>query len=245
MSTRVTALLMIAAAVLANAAFTGLERVFDYPDILERPPARVLALFAGNQGPVVTWFLLLALSAALLAPIALGVGRLSASVATRASVVVGCAAATVQIVGLLRWPLLVPGWAATANGGDPLAAVGAVDAFATTSTVLGTLIGETGGYLLTAAWTALVLMALGSTFAGRAFVALGGAAAILILAGVLAPLGVPLVDQANFVGYVLWSLWLVYFAVALLLRGRRRSPNDLPQAATPGGTPPAASASRS
>jgi hypothetical protein len=81
MSARVTALLLIAAAVLANVAFTGLTTVFDHPDILTRPPADVLALFASNQGAVITWFLLLALSAALLAPIAFGVGRLGPSTA--------------------------------------------------------------------------------------------------------------------------------------------------------------------
>lgn len=51
--------------------------------------------------------------------------------------------------------------------------------------VLGTIVGETAGYLLTAAWTTLV------------------------------PVGVPGVDAANFVGYVLWSLWLIAFAVAI------------------------------
>ena len=41
---------------------------------------------------------------------------------------------------------------------------------------------------------------------------------MLILAGVLSPLDLPLVDTANFVGYVLWSVWLVVFAVVLLVR---------------------------
>ena len=81
----------------------------------------------------------------------------------RLAVPVGVAAATVQVVGLLRWPLLVPGWAAENS----------VDAFATANRLLGTLVGETFGYLLTALWTGLVLGALGARFAGRAFVALG------------------------------------------------------------------------
>jgi hypothetical protein len=37
---------------------------------------------------------------------------------------------------------------------------------------------------------------------------------------VLSPLNLPVIDQANFFGYVLWSAWLVAFAV-LLLRPRR------------------------
>ena len=62
------------------------------------------------------------------------------------------------------------------------------------------------------------LAALGRRFAGWWFIALGGVSAVLILAGVLSPLNVPAIDRANFVGYVLWSAWLVAFAVLLLRR---------------------------
>jgi len=88
--------------------------------------------------------------------------------------------------------------------------------------VLGNLVGETFGYLLTAAWTGLVLVALGAAFAGRLFVVLGGVAAVLILSGVFSPLELPVVDLANFVGYVLWSVWLLIFAAVLVRRGVRR-----------------------
>ena len=66
----------------------------------------------------------------------------------------------------------------------------------------------------------LVLVALGRTFAGLWFVVLGGVPAGLIAAGVGSPLGVPGVDFANFLGYVLWSVWLLAFAGLLLLRRR-------------------------
>jgi hypothetical protein len=128
----------------------------------------------------------------------------------------GVAAAAVQVVGLLRWPLLVPGWAATAAGDDPVAAAAAVQTFDTANRVLGTTVGETGGYLLAAAWTALVLAALGTAIAGRVFRAVGAVSAALILLGVASPLGLPLVDLLNFAGYVLWSGWLVVFGVVLL-----------------------------
>jgi hypothetical protein len=41
---------------------------------------------------------------------------------------------------------------------------------------------------------------------------------VLILGGVLSPLNIPALDTANFVGYVLWSVWLVAFAVLLVRR---------------------------
>jgi hypothetical protein len=47
----------------------------------------------------------------------------------------------------------------------------------------------------------------------RWFVWLGVAAAGLVLSGVLIPLHVPGTDATNFVGYVLWSVWLLAFAV--------------------------------
>jgi hypothetical protein len=223
MTPRRTAAFMITAAVLLNVAFTGLAAVFNYPDVLKQPADDVLASFRDSQGAVTAWFLALALGAALLAPVAVGVGRLSASRSMRWAVPAGIAAAVVQVAGLLRWPLLVPGWAATAAGSDPDAAADARAAFSTANRVLGNLIGETGGYLLTAAWTALVLTALGTSYAGRWFVALGSVSAVLVLAGVLSPLDLAFVDTANFAGYVLWSLWLLAFAVILILRHRRRS----------------------
>ena len=77
------------------------------------------------------------------------------------AVPVGIAAAAVQVIGLARWPLLVPGFAADASSSDPTVAAGARDTFLLAHRVLGTVVGETFGYLLTAAWTLLVLVALG------------------------------------------------------------------------------------
>jgi uncharacterized protein DUF4386 len=211
MNRKRTAVLLILAAVLANLAFTALGSIFDYPDVLDEPAGDVLASFRAHEGAVSAWFGVLALSAALLAPIAVGVGRLSARREMRWAVRVGVAAAVVQVIGLLRWPILVPGYASSGNR----------DAFETAGDVLGTAIGETGGYLLTAVWTLLVVVALGRSFAGRWFSALGLASAALVFAGVLSPLDLPVVDTANFLGYVLYSLWLIAFGIALLARAPR------------------------
>ena len=220
MNRKLTAVLLIAAAVLATAAFTILGTVFNYPDVLKEPVDDILAAFRASQTAVVAWFTVLALSAALLAPIAVGVGRLSAHRAMRVAVPVGIAAAVVQVIGLSRWPLLVPKLAADATSSDPQTAAAARDSFALAHRILGNLIGETFGYLLTAAWTVLVLVALGRSIAGRWFTALGVVSAVLVLAGVLSPLNLPVIDMANFVGYVLWSVWAVVFGILLLRRPR-------------------------
>lgn len=218
MSRKQTAVLLITAAVLTNAAFTVLGSVFGYPDILKEPVADILADFREHQAQVSFWFAVMAVSAALFAPIAVGVGRLSTDRAMRIAVPVGLAAAVVQVIGLSRWPLLVPRFAADAASTDPVTAARGRESFEIAHVILGNVVGETLGYLFTAAWTLLVLVALHRTLAGRWFTALGGASAVLILAGVLSPLDLPVVDTANFAGYVLWSVWLVAFGVLLWRR---------------------------
>jgi hypothetical protein len=208
--------------VLTNVAFTALGSIFNDPDILKEPTDDILAAFRGSQGAVIVWFTVMAVAAALFAPIAIGVGRLSTNPVMRVAVVAGIAAAVVQTAGLSRWPVLVPGYAADASSADPTIAAAARESFDFAHRILGNLIGETFGYLLTAAWTMLVLAAVGRTIAGRWFTVLGGSA-VLILAGVLSPLNLPGIDIANFAGYVLWSIWLIAFALVLV-----RSPKSAP-----------------
>jgi len=218
MNRKLTAALLVAAATLTNVAFTALGTVFNYPDVLKEPVDDVLTAFRGSQGVVSGWFTLMALAAALLAPIAIGVGRLSTHPAMRIAVPVGIGAAAVQVIGLLRWPLLVPGYAAGAASADPATATAARESFLTANQILGNIVGETSGYILTAGWTLLVLVALRGAFAGGWFTALGSVSALLVVAGVLSPLNLPVIDLANFAGYILWSAWLVAFAVLLFRR---------------------------
>ncbi len=230
MNRKLTASLMILAALLANVAFTALGSIFNYPDVLDEPAGRVLASFRAHEGAVSVWFVVLALSAGLLAPVAIGVGRLSSDRAMRIAVRVGIAAAVVQVIGLMRWPILVPGYASDAASANASVAADGRDAFTTASDILGTAIGETIGYLLTATWTVLVIVALGRRFTGRWFPILGGVAAALVLVGVISPLDLPVVDTANFFGYVLWSIWLVAFAVVILVHERRSAAAPSPLA---------------
>lgn len=209
---RLTALLLFAGAVLANVAFVGLGAVFDYPDILQEPSQTILREFTARQSVIVRWFLILALGAGLMAPIAVLVSRLVKSPLSPLVLWTGIAAAIVQVVGLLRWPLLVPS----------LAARGDTNAFELVHRILGTAIGETLGYALTGLWTILVVRMLGRSLAGPWFSWFGIVSAVLIFLGVLVPIGLPAVDVANFVGYVLWSVWLVVFAVLLWPRSARR-----------------------
>ena len=128
----------------------------------------------------------------------------------RYSRIIGVAAAVVQVVGLSRWVLLIPGVSADAL--DPATAAAAVDRFTGLHFWLGTIVGETVGYALTATFTVLVVRAVAAPTWVRI---LGYASAGLIATGVIIPLGVGVASLTNFAGYVLWCLWLIVMAVVL------------------------------
>ncbi|MFC0039910.1 DUF4386 family protein [Actinomadura rayongensis] len=198
----------------ANAAFAGLGSVFDYPGVLAEPAGTILDRFAANPHVIGGWFLLLAFGAGLLVPAAVLLGRrLPPGTATTLAVHTGVLAGLVQVLGLLRWPFAVPALA-DAHAADP-ATTEAV--FTVLHHYLGTAVGETLGYLLTASWTLLVLRAMPG--APRWFAGLAALSALAVAAGIVVPLDVPGADAANFLGYVAWSAWMIALAV-LVVRDR-------------------------
>ena len=169
-----------------------------------------------------TWFLVLTVSAALLAPAGIWLGRIAAGTLGKWIAGVGIAAATVQVVGLQRWLTLVPGTSEDAL--DPAKQAAAEDSFQLWHTLLGKAIGETLGYALTATFTVLIVIALRRSVLPRWLALTGYGAAGLIATGVL----IPIVDAAsltNFAGYVTWCAWLLAVPVVLF-----RVPANRPEA---------------
>jgi hypothetical protein len=119
----------------------------------------------------------------------------------------------VQAIGLSRWLLFVPGISDDVL--DPARTAAAHERFELLHTWLGTVLGETIGYALTAAFTVLVSATVVRALAPRWMVWLGYASAALIATGVLVPLGVHLATLTNFAGYVGWCLWLLALSVSL------------------------------
>lgn len=218
---RLAAAAMTAAALLAIAGFTALGSVFDYPQILKSPVADILASYRENQGAVTGWFLVLVISAALLAPVGVLLGRIAGGSIGRWIAGVGVAAATVQVIGLSRWVLFVPGISRDAT--VPAHTADAHRTFELLHTWLGEVLGETTGYALTATFTVLVAIAVTRIIAPRWMTFAGYGSAALIGTGVVIPLGVGAASITNFVGYVAWCLWLIAMAVTLW-----RSPADAP-----------------
>jgi hypothetical protein len=200
---------------LAIAGFTVLGIVFEYPQILEEPTSEVLALFRANQTAVTTWFLVLVVSAALMAPAGLGLGRLTGGRLGRWIAVVGVGAAAVQVIGLQRWVTLVPDIARDAL--DPATRDDAEARFELWHVLLGKVVGETIGYALTAVFTLLIVRALRRTVLPRWAAAIGYAAAGLIATGIAVPL-VSAASLTNFAGYVVWCAWLLLVSWLLVRR---------------------------
>ncbi len=216
------------ASLLAIAGFTVLGSVFSYPQILEEPTAVILQTFREHQGTAVTWFLVLGLSAALLAPAGILLGRMAGGRVGRWIAGTGIAAAVVvQAVGLSRWALFVPGLSGDAT--DPARRPEAERTFELLHTWLGQALGETVGYALTATFTVLVAYAVTTRVAPRWMTWARYAAAALIATGVVVPLGVAAASLTNVSGYVIWCLWLVAMGVALW-----RTPDHAPEPALAG-----------
>jgi hypothetical protein len=218
---RLAATTLITASALAIAGFTALGSVFEYPQILEEPTSDILALYREHQGAVVGWFLVLVISAAMLAPAGLLLGRLTGGTLGRWIAATGVAAATVQVIGLQRWVTLVPGISDDAL--DPARRAAAEDRFELLHTLLGKVVGETIGYALTAVFTVLVVIALSRTILPVWLAWTGYASAALIATGIVIPV-LGAASLTNFAGYVLWCLWLL--GVGFLL-ARVRDPNSL------------------
>jgi hypothetical protein len=231
---RLVASAMVGAALLATAGFSWLGAVFDYPAVLDEPTADLLAAYRQDQAAVTVGFALLFVAAALLAPIGLLLGRVAA---TRRGAIgaLGVAAAAVQVIGLSRWLLLVPGISRDAL--DPARTADAHHRFTLAHSWLGHAVGETLGYALTAAFTIVAVGAL--TGLARWVRGLGAVAAVLVATGVLVPLGVDAAELTNFAGYLLWTAWLVAVAVALVRRGAvGASPRTVTTAAVSAAAPP-------
>jgi hypothetical protein len=140
-------------------------------------------------------------------------------------VVVGILAASVQLLGLLRWVYLVP-WLARAHEGaaSPEERRTIEITFEAFHRFLGVGVGEHLGYLFTGAWAALMGVAIALSAAGEVPAWLGW---------VGVPIGLGLIlGSAEFLGaneergwkpagdavpilYIAWSAWLVALGIAI------------------------------
>jgi hypothetical protein len=225
----VAGLLLIAVSIAFNSAFALLAARFDYPDILRKPTADVLANFRAGGTPLVLLWWAFALIALMMVPLVVllssAISDADASLVAVATAV-GVLAAVVQFLGLIRWPFLVPYLARTdADPDSSPARREAIDiVFQSFHRYLGVAVGEHLGYLLTGAWTTLAGIALTQTTAAPSWIgALGIAIGPMLMlcslefVGRHEPGGWKLAEHLTPITYIAWSLWLIATGVTLLV----------------------------
>ena len=226
-ATVVTGLSLIGLPIAFNVLFAMLAARFDYPDILRRPTDEVFAKFRdGGTSLLMLWWLF-ALTAVALVPLVVLVSSQLAGagwILLTTTTVVGVLAGLVQFLGIIRWPLLVPYLARTGLDGDPAERAAARVTFQAFNRYLGVAVGEHLGYLFTGIWTLLVGFAAWDTSVLAPWLAIIGIVVGAVLAicslefiGPNEENGWKLAAQLTPIAYVVWSLWLVAFGVALLL----------------------------
>ena len=219
--TTLVGILLIALPVAFNVAFAALARAFDYPDILRRPTGEILERFRAGGSRLVTLWWAFATTALAFAPAAVLVSAVLDGNTTvlRLAATVGVLAGLVQLLGLLRWPFLVPYLARVDADASPARREAVDVVFQAFHRYLGVAVGEHLGYLLTGAWSVLVGVALAPGWLGFVGIVVG---ALLMLCslefvGRFEPAGWRLAGSLVPVVYVAWSLWLAGVGVALLV----------------------------
>ena len=221
--TTITGLLLILVPILFNVTFLLLGRAFEYPDILRKPTDYILQQFkAGGTSLRRLWYAF-TFSAILFTPVPVLVQQVflrDVPWFLTVGTTIGVLAGVVQFLGLIRWPFLVTSLAdmytqpkATQATRDAVAIV-----FQAFHRYLGVAIGEHLGYIFTSVWTILLCIAIITThLVSPLFGWLGILPAIGVFVGVFEETGFKPASAINAISYLLWSVWLIAFGVAVLV----------------------------
>ena len=222
--TTVTGLFLILVPIAFNVTFLMLGRAFEYPAILRKPTDYIMRQFKAGGASLRRLWYAFTFSTILFTPVPVMVQQVfqpDVPWFLAVGTAIGVLAGAVQFLGLIRWPFLVNTLAdiytrpaSTQATRDAVAVV-----FEAFHRYAGVAIGEHLGYIFTGTWTVLLCAAIISTqLVSPLYGWLGILPALGILVGVFEETGFESAGLINAVSYILWSLWLIAFGVALLLR---------------------------
>src|SRR5215216_7053274 len=222
--TTLTGLLLIIVPIAFNVTFFLLQRAFEYPDILRKPTDYVLRRFREGGAPLRRLWYAFAFSAVLFTPVPVMVQQVfepDTPWYLMVGTTIGVLAGAVQFLGLIRWSFLVPSLADIYTDSESSQATrdSVAVVFQAFHRYAGVAIGEHLGYIFTSTWTILLCIAIVETnLVNPLYGWLGIVPAIGVLTGVFEETGFKPAGVINAISYILWSVWLITFGVALLLR---------------------------
>jgi hypothetical protein len=228
-----TGIAVIALAIAFNVPYAVLAATYDYPDILRRPAGEALNLFAaGGASLVFTWHAF-AVTALLMAPLAIALALTPKAVAQKPALAIGAAiagalAGVTQAMGLWRWVFVVPGLARVHSdpASDESAKRAAEQTFDLINQYGGVAIGEHLGQLLTALFV-LLLSAMQWTEAKRISAAIGCVTAAAIVFGTNEGVAIAVGQSgetfalATIAGFLGLAVWLIATGIGLLRPNQR------------------------
>ena len=215
---RVTAVTLLVYVLILSVCSNALAVAFEFPDILRESAEYRLTLFMQNSGVIVPLYYFLALTG--LIQIVMAV-MLYQSFGEKNSLAVmtavfGILTGIFQVLGFIRWPIVVPYLADAMHSGVPMETIAFVEGML--NRYAGMAIGEHLGFLAQAVWTMLlgVMMLRHKLFDGRLGIiglVLGGLTLLFgmePLGGFWAPLG-----ELTWPVLAAWIVWLVVLAISL------------------------------
>lgn len=223
-NTILTGMMLIVTPIAFNTTFFLLQKAFSYPDILRQPTDIILRSFQDGGASLRRLWYAFTFSAVLFTPVPILVHEVflpDAPSFLAIGTVIGVLAGVFQTLGLIRWPFLVPFLAETYT--DPKSTQAIRDSVAVTFQAFhryaGVAIGEHLGFIFTSVWTVLLSIAIIQTQVVSPLLGwLGILPALGVLAGVFEETGFKAAGMVNAISYILWSIWLIAFGIAVLLR---------------------------
>jgi hypothetical protein len=229
-----TGTLLLVFPFLIQIPYAILTATFHYPNILRDPADLILRQYAqGGPSLTVAWYLF----AMAILPLLAGIVMLPGAVSPRrprwmqAAMPLGVASAILQMLGLLRWVVLVPLLARAYV--DPSATTAARDAivvaFQAQHQLFGVMMGEYLGQILLALWTAGVVLSLDPDGAlNRVQRWIGLASSSLFLIGSGESLGTVfpsliVLGPLPAIAFLVWSIWCALLGWVVLRSGGART----------------------
>jgi len=221
---RLTGLTILLHTLVLNLGFFALMGIFEFPDILRMPAEYRMALFQANRSMVIPIYYILALtgfSQIIVSILLFQVMEHNRGTVVLLAVVFGVLTGVFQLLGFIRWSILIPFIAETlANDNlSPASKETALLIEATFNRYGGMAVGEHLGFMAQGLWTLFIGLAiLGRKLFDRRLGWIGLLVGALTLPMSMEPLGGPFVQLGGLTSPVMtaWSVWLILRAVSLL-----------------------------